>query len=305
MSEQLIMWCAFALLVTIMLVIDLGLNRRSHEISSKEALTWTAIWISLALIFNYAIFLHLGHARALEFFTGYVIEKSLSVDNLFVFIMIFSYFHIPRLYQPKILKWGIIGALVMRALFIWLGIGLLGAFHWMFYVFGVILIVTGVKMALGGEEKIEPEKNPLVRLVRRLVPITKRIQGDRLFISKRGVRAATPLFLALVMVESSDVLFAMDSIPAVFAVTRDPFIVYTSNVFAIMGLRSLYFLLSNVMGMFVYLKLGISFVLAFVGLKMLLVDTSLEIPVLFSLGVIFGVLTISIITSIIVAKKSE
>ena len=303
MSEQLIMWSVFGLLVAIMLAIDLGLNRKSHEIPFWEALTWTVIWISLALIFNAGIYLYLGQAKALEFFTGYVIEKSLSVDNLFVFIMIFSYFHVPRLYQPKILKWGIIGALVMRALFIWLGIELLEAFHWMIYVFGVILIVTGIKMAFGGDEKIEPEKNPLVRLVRRFVPITKRTQGDRLFISKKGVRAATPLFLALVMVESSDVIFALDSIPAVFAVTRDPFIVYTSNVFAIMGLRSLYFLLSNVMGMFVYLKLGISFVLAFVGVKMLLADTRFEIPVHFSLGVIFGVLAISIITSIVVGKK--
>lgn len=303
MSEQMIMWSAFGLLVVVMLVIDLGLNRRSHEISFREALTWTAIWISLALIFNAGIYLYLGQARALEFFTGYVIEKSLSVDNLFVFIMIFSYFHVPRLYQPKILKWGIIGALVMRALFIWLGIELLEAFHWMIYVFGTILIVTGIKMAFGGDEKIEPEKNPLVRLVRRFVPITKRVQRDRLFISKRGVWAATPLFLTLVMVESSDVIFALDSIPAVFAVTRDPFIVYTSNVFAIMGLRALYFLLSNVMGMFVYLKLGISFVLAFVGVKMLLADTRFEIPVHFSLGVIFGVLAISIITSIIVGSK--
>jgi len=303
MSEQMILWGAFGLLVTVMLVIDLGLNRRSHEISFQEALVWTVIWISLALVFNAGIYLYQGQTKALEFFTGYVIEKSLSVDNLFVFIMIFSYFHVPRLYQPKILKWGIIGALVMRAVFIWLGIELLEAFHWMIYVFGAILIVTGIKMAFGGDEKIEPEKNPLVRLVRRFVPITKRGQGDRLFISRRGVRAATPLFLALVMVESSDVIFALDSIPAVFAVTRDPFIVYTSNVFAIMGLRSLYFLLSNVMGMFVYLKLGISCVLAFVGVKMLLADTRFEIPVHFSLGVIFGVLAISIITSITVGKK--
>jgi len=303
MSEQIVMWAAFGLLVTVMLAIDLGLNRRSHEISFREALVWTVIWISLAMIFNAGIYLYLGQARALEFFTGYVIEKSLSVDNLFVFIMIFSYFHVPRLYQPKILKWGIIGALVMRALFIWLGIELLEAFHWMIYVFGVILIITGIKMAFGGDEKIDPEKNPLVRLVRRFVPITKRARGDRLFVFKRGVRAATPLFLALVMVESSDVIFALDSIPAVFAVTRDPFIVYTSNVFAIMGLRALYFLLSNVMGMFVYLKLGISFVLSFVGVKMLLADTRFEIPVHFSLGVIFGVLAISIITSIVVGKK--
>ena len=303
MSDPLILWGAFGLLVTVMLAIDLGLNRTSHEITFREALTWTVVWISLALIFNVGIYLYLGQARALEFFTGYIIEKSLSVDNLFVFIMIFSYFHVPRLYQPKILKWGIIGALLMRALFIWLGIELLQAFHWMIYVFGMILIVTGAKMAFGGEEHIEPEKNPLVRIVRRFIPITKRTRGDRLFVARKGIRAATPLFLTLVMIESSDVIFALDSIPAVFAVTRDPFIVYTSNVFAIMGLRALYFLLSNVMGMFVYLKLGISCVLTFVGVKMLLADTRFEIPVHFSLGVIFGVLAISILISLIVGNK--
>lgn len=297
------MWLAFNSLVVVMLVIDLGLNRKSHEVSSREAMTWSGVWISLALLFNAGIYYYLGETKALEFFTGYVIEKSLSVDNLFVFIMIFSYFRIPRLYQPKILKWGIIGALVMRGIFIFVGIELLEMFHWVIYIFGGILIFTGIKMAFGGEEKIDPEKNLLVKLVRRFVPITKRVCGDRFFINRKGIRAATPLFLTLVMVESSDVIFALDSIPAVFAVTRDPFIVYTSNVFAIMGLRALYFLLSNVMGMFAFLKLGISFVLAFVGIKMLLADTRFEISTYFSLGVIFGVLTISIITSIVMGNK--
>ena len=305
MSVQAVMWLAFNTLVVIMLIIDLGLSRKSHEVSFREALTWTGVWITLALIFNAGIYHYLGEAKALEFFTGYVIEKSLSVDNLFVFIMIFSYFHIPRLYQPKILKWGIIGALVMRAIFIFAGIELLETFHWMIYIFGGILILTGIKMAFGGEEKIEPERNLLVKLVRRFVPITKRVHSSRFFINKLGIRAATPLLLAMVMVEWSDVIFAMDSIPAVFAVTRDPFIVYTSNVFAIMGLRALYFLLANVMGMFAYLKLGISFVLAFVGVKMLLADTSFEISTYFSLGVIFGVLAISIITSIIMGNRQR
>lgn len=303
MSEQTMMWSAFGLLVAIMLAIDLGLSRKSHEISFREALTWTGVWISLAMIFNVGVYYYLGKTKALEFFTGYVIEKSLSVDNLFVFIMIFSYFQIPRLYQPKILKWGIIGALVLRGIFIYAGIELLETFHWLIYIFGGILIITGIKMAFGGEEKIEPEKNLLVKLIRRFLPITKRVHGNRFIINKSGTRAVTPLFLALIMVEWSDVIFALDSLPAVFAVTRDPFIVYTSNVFAIMGLRALYFLLSNVMGMFAYLKLGISFVLAFVGIKMLLADTRFEIPVHFSLGVIFGVLFISIITSIIMGKK--
>ncbi len=303
MSVQALMWLAFNTLVVIMLIIDLGLNRKSHEVSFREALSWTGIWISLALLFNAGIYFYFGETKALEFFTGYVLEKSLSVDNLFVFIMIFSYFNNPRLYQPKILKWGIIGALVMRAVFIFVGIELLEMFHWMIYLFGVILIVTGIKMAFGGEEKIEPEKNVLVKLVKRFVPITKRLSGGCFFINRCGIRAATPLFLALVLIEWSDVVFALDSIPAVFAVTRDPFIVYTSNVFAIMGLRALYFLLANVMGMFAYLKLGISFVLGFVGVKMLLADTSFEISTYFSLVVIFGVLAISIIASVFLSSR--
>ncbi|OGT99459.1 MAG: tellurium resistance protein TerC [Geobacteraceae bacterium GWB2_52_12] len=305
MTDRTLMWIAFNILIVIMLVIDLGLNRKTHEVSHREALTWTGVWISLAMLFNIGIYYYLGKTKALEFFAGYVIEKSLSVDNLFVFIMIFSYFNVSKKHQPMILKWGIIGALVMRAIFIFVGIELLEAFHWMIYIFGGILIFTGIKMAFGGEDTVEPEKNFLVRLVRRFVPITKRNSGDKFFINRFGKRAATPLFLTLVMVESSDVIFALDSIPAVFAVTRDPFIVYTSNVFAIMGLRALYFLLANVMGMFAYLKLGISFILAFVGVKMLLVETRFEIPVHFSLGVIFGVLTISIISSIVIGNKRK
>ena len=305
MTDRTLMWIAFNILIVIMLVIDLGLNRKTHEVSHREALTWTGVWISLAMLFNVGIYYYMGKTKALEFFAGYVIEKSLSVDNLFVFIMIFSYFNVSKKHQPMILKWGIIGALVMRAIFIFAGIELLEAFHWMIYVFGGILIFTGIKMAFGGEDTVEPEKNLLVRLVRRFVPITKRNSGDKFFIHRFGKRAATPLFLTLVMVESSDVIFALDSIPAIFAVTRDPFIVYTSNVFAIMGLRALYFLLANVMGMFAYLKLGISFILAFVGVKMLLVETRFEIPVHFSLGVIFGVLTISIISSIVIGNKRK
>ncbi|BCS54927.1 TerC family protein [Geobacter sp. SVR] len=303
MSNQTLMWLAFNILVVIMLAIDLGLNRKSHEVSFRESLVWSGIWISLALLFNAGIYHYLGHTKGLEFLAGYLIEKSLSVDNLFVFIMIFSYFNVARLHQPKILKWGIIGALVMRAIFIFAGIELLETFHWMIYVFGGILVFTGIRMAFSGDgEQVDPEKNPLVKLVRRFVSVTKKGHGDRFFIKKCGVRAVTPLFLTLVMVESSDVIFALDSIPAVFAVTRDPFIVYTSNVFAIMGLRALYFLLSNMIGMFAHLKLGISFILAFVGVKMLLADTRFEIPIHFSLGVIFGVLTVSIISSIIAAR---
>jgi tellurite resistance protein TerC len=298
------MWLGFAAVMIIMFILDLGVfSRKSHEITFREALAWTVAWLALAFTFNGWIYYRLGPTKALEFFTGYLIEESLSVDNLFVFIMIFSYFHVSRAHQPKILKWGILGALLMRAVFILVGIGLIERFHWMIYVFGGILVVTGIKMAFGGGEKIEPEKNLLVRLVRKFVPITKRVRGDRFFIRKGGITAATPLFLALLVVESTDVIFAVDSIPAVLAVTRDPFIVYTSNVFAIMGLRSLYYLLANVMEMFVYLKLGVSFVLAFVGVKMIL-STIYPLPISFSLGVIAGVLVISVLASITIGKRA-
>lgn len=305
MSTQVFLWSGFAIIITIMLTLDLGVfNRKSHEVSFKEALAWTLVWVSLALAFNVGILYFLGSTKALEFLTGYLIEESLSVDNLFVFILIFSYFHVSRKYQPKILKWGIIGALVLRALFIFIGIELFERFHWMIYLFGGLLIITGIKMAFGGEEKIEPEKNLLVRLTRKFVPITKRFYGGRFFIRRNGILAATPLLLTLLVVESSDVIFAIDSIPAILAVTRDPFIVYTSNVFAIMGLRSLFYLLSSVMEMFVYLKLGVSCILAFVGTKMLL-SSVYHIPIYFSLGIIVGVLAISIITSITIGGSKK
>jgi tellurite resistance protein TerC len=305
MTGQSLLWLGFGVLMTVMFARDLGIfNRKSHEIRFREALSWTIVWVALALGFNAWIYFAMGPTKALEFITGYLIEESLSVDNLFVFIMIFSYFHISKSHQPKILKWGIIGALLLRAVFIFAGIGLIERFHWMIYLFGGILVVTGLKMAFGKEEKIEPEKNLLVRLVRRFVPVTKRIRDDRFFIRRQGIIAATPLFLALLVVESSDVIFAIDSIPAVLAVTHDPFIVYTSNVFAIMGLRSLYYLLSNVMEMFIYLKLGISFILAFVGVKMLLVDVW-HIPIHFSLGVIIGALAIAILTSVTIGAKKH
>ncbi|WP_129126714.1 TerC family protein [Geomonas oryzae] len=305
MTNNEMMWIAFAVIMTVMFVLDLFVfNRKSHEIRFREALAWTVVWVGLAMLFNAGVWYFLGSAKALEFFTGYVIEESLSVDNLFVFIMIFSYFKVPRALQPKILKWGIIGALVMRGIFIMVGIGLIERFHWMVYVFGVILIYTGFKMAFGGDEEVHPENNPMVRLVRRFVPITKRARGDRFFIKRRGIWAATPLFLTLVVVESSDVIFAVDSIPAVLAVTHDPFIVYSSNIFAIMGLRSLYYLLAHVMEMFTHLKLGVSVILAFVGAKMLLSNV-VEIPLVLSLGVIIGALTISILASVLLTKKQH
>jgi tellurite resistance protein TerC len=305
MSTQGLLWIIFGVLVATMLIIDLGvLNRKTHEVSMREALTWSIIWVSLALAFNTGIYFFLGPTPALEFFTGYLIEKSLSVDNLFVFIMIFSYFGIPKKYQPTILKWGILGAFVMRAIFIFVGIELLERFHWMVYVFGAILIYTGIKMAFGGDEEIQPEHNLIVRWLRKLFPVTKRIRSKHFFVKRGRILAITPLFITLVVVESSDLIFAVDSIPAILAVTRDPFIVYTSNIFAIMGLRALYFLLANVLGMFVYLKLGVSFILAFVGVKMLLADIW-PIPIYFSLGVISGILAISIVASITIGQRRE
>lgn len=305
MSAQTVMWLGFALLLVIMFILDLGvISRNSHEIKFREALAWTLVWVSLAFAFNIWIYFYLGPTKALEFFTGYVIEESLSVDNLFVFIMIFGYFKMGKAHQPKILKWGIIGALLMRGIFIFAGIGLLERFHWMVYIFGGLLVFTGIKMAFGGEGRIEPEKNLLVRLVGRLFPVSTDSRCNRFFIRDMGRVSVTPLFLTLLVVESSDVIFAMDSIPAILAVTRDPFIVYTSNIFAIMGLRSLYYLLANVMDMFVYLKMGISFILAFVGVKMLIAD-HYPIPIHISLMVIVSVLAIAVIASLTIGKKGH
>jgi len=298
------MWIVFGLLLTVMLVADLGLNRKSHVISFREALCWSIVWIALALSFNAAIWYTMGSGKALEFFTGYVIEKALSVDNLFVFIMIFSCFGIAGRHQARILKWGIIGALVMRAIFIFAGIELLERFTWMFPLFGVLLLVTAWKMAFGGEGKIDPSSNSLTRLFGKVLPVTKQIRGDWFLKRKNGMIVASPLLLALVMVESSDVIFAVDSIPAIFAVTLDPFIVFTSNIFAIMGLRALYFLLANMLGMFVYLKYGISFILAFVGGKMLITTGGYHVPVIVSLGIILFTLLFAVLASLAGGKSA-
>jgi len=286
-----------------MLSIDLGMNRTAHVVSFRQALVWSTLWVSLALAFNAGIYLTLGQVKALEFLTGYIIEKSLSVDNLFVFIMIFSYFKIRGEHQARILKWGIIGALVLRAIFIFVGIELLTACHWLFYPFGALLLYTAWKMAFGGQEEVHPDKNLLVRMARKLFPTTKRVRGDWFFKRRKGLLVASPLFLALVMVESSDVMFAIDSIPAIFAVTLDPFIVFTSNIFAIMGLRALYFLLASIMGMFVYLKLGISFVLAFVGGKMIATAFGIHVPIQLSLLVIFSSLLLAVAASLLFCRK--
>jgi len=302
-SDRLLLWIAFNAFVLGMLAVDLGIfHRKAHSVSIKEATAWSAVWIALAMIFNLGIYYAWGQEKALEFLTGYVIEKSLSVDNLFVFLMIFQYFATPAEYQHRVLFWGILGALVLRAIFIATGSALISNFHWMIYVFGAFLVVTGIKMYLQGDEKIEPERNPVVRLFERLVPIVKEYQGQRFFTRRDGKTYATLLMLVLFVVETTDVIFAVDSIPAIFAITQDPFIVYTSNVFAILGLRALYFMLAGVMEMFIYLKVGLSFVLCFVGAKMMMVDLY-KIPIGASLGVIAAVLLISIAASCLVKKK--
>ena len=302
--DRLFLWVAFNVFVLGMLAVDLRVfHRKAHAVSLREALAWSIVWISLALIFNLGIYYVWGEEKALEFLTGYLIEKSLSVDNLFVFLVIFSYFAVPAMYQHRVLFWGILGALVMRAIFIATGAALLTAFHWMIYVFGGFLIITGIKLLLTGHHKVEPEKNPAVRLLRRVMHVTKEYHGQRFFVRSNGRLWATPLLLVLVVVETTDVIFAVDSIPAIFAITMDPFIVYTSNVFAILGLRALYFLLAGIMDMFRYLKVGLSFVLCFVGVKMMIVDLY-KIPIGVSLGVVAGILALSIFASLIAQRKT-
>lgn len=299
------MWVVFALLLTVMLVLDLGLNSKSHTVSFREALCWSVVWVGLALAFNTGIWFTMGSGKAMEFLTGYVIEKALSVDNLFVFIMLFSSFGIRDQHQARILKWGIIGALVMRGIFIVAGIELLARFNWLFYVFGVFLIITAVKLIRNSENSFEPENNPVLRLAKKIIPVTRKVRGDWFITRRMGKWLASPLLVALLMVESSDLVFALDSIPAIFAVTLDPFIVFTSNVFAIMGLRALYFLLANVIGMFVYLKYGISFILAFVGFKMLAVVSGFHVPPPISLLVITSTLLIAIVASVTIGRKAR
>ena len=303
-SDRLLLWIVFNIFVFGMLTLDLGVfHRKAHAVSLKEAGVWSCVWVGLALVFNCGVYFVWGQDKALEFLTGYVIEKSLSVDNLFVFLMIFQYFNTPAEYQHRILFWGIVGALILRAIFIATGSALLANFHWMIYVFGGFLVVTGIKMFMQGDDKIEPEKNPVVRLFQRMMPVTHSYHGQNFFVSKDGKTQATLMMVVLIVVETTDVIFAVDSIPAIFAITTDPFIVYTSNVFAILGLRALYFMLAGVMEMFVYLKVGLSFVLAFVGVKMILVDVY-KIPVGASLGVIAGILLLSVLASLASQRRT-
>jgi len=303
-SDRLLLWIVFNVFVLGMLTLDLGVfHRKAHVVSLKEAGVWSCVWVGLALVFNFGIYYLWGQEKALEFLTGYVIEKSLSVDNLFVFLMIFQYFNTPAEYQHRILFWGIVGALILRAIFIATGSALLSNFHWMIYVFGGFLVVTGIKMFMQGDEKIEPARNPVVRLFQRMMPVTHNYHGQSFFVSKDGKRQATLMMVVLIVVETTDVIFAVDSIPAIFAITTDPFIVYTSNVFAILGLRALYFMLAGVMEMFVYLKVGLSFVLVFVGVKMILVDVY-KIPIGASLGVIGGILLLSVLASLASQRRA-
>ena len=291
-------WVVFNLAVVAVLALDLGVfHRTPHAVSLREATVWSIVWILLALVFNAVVLLWKGQEPALQFLAGYLIEKSLSVDNIFVFVLIFTFFAVKAEVQHRVLFWGILGALVMRGVFIAAGAALLEAFHWVMYVFGAFLVVTGVKMALMKHAEVHPERNPLVKLVRRLLPITPDYRGSRFFVREGGRWTATPLLLVLVMVESTDLVFAVDSIPAIFAITRDPFIVYTSNVLAILGLRSLYFLLAGVIQRFRFLKLGLSVVLVFVGLKMVLSDV-VKVPIGLSLGVITVVLAVAVVASL-------
>jgi tellurite resistance protein TerC len=303
--DSLYLWIGFNVFVLFMLALDLGVfHKKSHVVSVKEALAWSGVWVALALVFNYGLYVYRGETIALEFLTGYLIEKSLSVDNIFVFALIFSYFSVPQQYQHKVLFWGILGALVLRAIFIAVGAALLAEFHWIIYVFGGFLVLTGIKMALQKEHGVHPERNPLVKLFRRFFTVTDRYDGDKFFTWENGKRVATPLFIVLLIVEFTDLIFAVDSIPAIFAVTKDPFIVYTSNVFAILGLRSLYFALAGIMHKFHYLKVGLSVVLMFVGIKMLLTDLY-KIPAEISLLVICLVLAVSVIASLMRPVRPE
>ena len=299
MSTQFWLWTGFNLFVLAMLAIDLGVfHRKSHVVSLKESFAWSGVWVGLALLFNLGVWHFAGSTKALEFFTGYLIEKSLSIDNVFVFALLFGYFAVPPLYQHKVLFWGILGALFMRAIMIVAGAALITKFSWIIYVFGAFLILTGIKMVFKREEEIHPERNPLVRLFKRFMPVTSDYRGDRFFVRENGILFATPLFVVLLLVEFTDLIFAVDSIPAIFAVTTDPFIVYTSNVFAILGLRSLYFALAGVMDKFHYLKIGLGVVLTFVGIKMLLVHTTYKIDTLVSLAVIVLILSTSMFASL-------
>ena len=313
------LWGGFAAIVATLLALDLGVfHRTAHAVTLKEASAWTAVWIAVGCTFGLAIYLFWGDLvpasrytngeAALAYFTGYLIEKALAVDNIFVFVLIFGYFSVPAAYQHRVLFWGILGAIAMRAALIFAGVALISAFHWVIYVFGAFLVLTGIKMLVVKEGGFEPEKNPLVKLTRRLVPITPEYEGERFFVRRANAAGkvalmATPLFLVLLLVEFTDLVFAVDSIPAILAITQEPFLVLTSNVFAILGLRSMYFMLADVVPKFVYLKPALSAILVWVGVKMLLVDVY-KIPTGVSLGLVAAILVVAVAASILKNRRT-
>lgn len=305
LTNSVLAWAGFCAFILFMLGIDLGLfNRKAHDVTYKEASIWSAVWVTLAMVFAVLVFARMGHQKGLEFLTGYIIELSLSVDNLFVFLLIFSYFKVPTKYQHRVLYWGVLGALVMRISMIIVGTELIDRFHWVIYIFGAFLVYTGVKMFREEETQIEPEDNPVVRLVTRFVPITRHYERRKFFTRVNGRRVGTLLLLVLIIVEITDLIFALDSIPAIFGVTTDKFIIYTSNVFAILGLRTFYFLLAGVVEKFHYLKVGIGIVLSLIGVKML-ASAFFEIPTVLALVAVGVVLLSSVVASLVWAKHAE
>ena len=300
------LWIGFSVFILLMLSLDLGLlNRKAHAIKYREAAIWSGVWVTLASIFAALVFYYQGATRGLEFLTGYLIELSLSVDNLFVFLLIFSYFKVPAKYQHRVLFWGVMGALIMRLTMIFVGAALINRFHWIIYIFGAFLVYTGIKMFRQEETDLQPEDNPVVRLVTRFIPITRHYEGEKFFTRINGKLVGTLLLLVLVIVEVTDLVFAVDSIPAIFAITTNTFIVYTSNVFAILGLRSMYFLLAGVVEKFQYLKMGLAIVLTFIGAKMLVVAVGIHIPIWASLIFVAVVLLGSVAASLIWPKDAE
>jgi len=305
MENSTTLWIGFNVFILIMLVLDLGVfHRKAHKVSIREALTWTCVWVGLAFAFNVFVYYFLGEEKAFQFFTGYLIEKSLSVDNIFVFIMIFAYFNVPDAAQHKVLFWGIAGALVMRIIFILAGIELIHQFHWLVYIFGAFLIFTGIKFITQKDLKINPDRIPIVKLVRKFFRVTPEFKGNNFFVTIDKRFWATPLFVVVIMIEVSDLIFAVDSIPAILAISDDSFIVYTSNVFAILGLRSLYFALAGIEKFFKYLKYGLAVILIFVGVKMCIADWY-KIPIEISLSFIVFTLGLSLIASMILQNKNS
>jgi len=296
-------WIVFTIFIILALAFDLGiLNKKAHHIKFKEAILLTSFWIILSVFFNIGIYRFQGYHKAIEYFTGYLVEYSLSLDNIFVFVLIFKYFKVPSENQHKVLFYGILGAILMRAIFIFAGISLIEKFHWIIYLFAIILIISSIKMFFGKEKEISPEKNIILRIFRKFIPLTKEYHSHHFFIRQKKILYATPLFIVLIIIESTDVIFAADSIPAIFGITLDPFIVYTSNIFAILGLRSLYFTLREVIQLFHFLNYGLSLILGFIGIKML-ISSFYKIPTLAALAIIAIILAISIIASIAFPKK--